>query len=341
MRLGVVWEPCSNAIYRAIDPLKAVARLGHKVVWPPNDGRAELTRLTGCDVVHVYRRAAPDTQRVLIELTRRGTAITYDNDDDFTVVPQESPDYGKVGGRAGQQVHELTVKVGRMASVFTTTNEQLAEKYRGDGIGPIEIIGNYLTPDLHRPRLQHDGVVIGWVAGHDHMADVARIAIVDALQEVAATHPNVYVRTIGVDLALPIRYRFDSWVPWTDLPYHVGGFDIGIAPLADIPANWARSDIKLKEYAASGVAWLASPIGPYATLGEAHGGRLVPDEGWAQALHALVRRRRDRRRLSRNGLAWAEQQTVDVVAERWEQVFREAAANGPPRARPLSQAGRR
>ena len=39
--------------------------------------------------------------------------------------------------------------------------------------------------------------------------------------------------------------------------------------------NRARSNIKLKEYAAAGACWLASPIGPYVGLGEKQGGRLV------------------------------------------------------------------
>jgi hypothetical protein len=96
VRLGVVKEPSSNGFYRAVYPMQAMERRGHQVVWPPPDGRAELKRLTGCDVVHVYRRAAPDTQRVLTKLAHRGVAITYDNDDDFTAVPEESPDYEKV-----------------------------------------------------------------------------------------------------------------------------------------------------------------------------------------------------------------------------------------------------
>jgi len=115
-------------------------------------------------------------------------------------------------------------------------------------------------------------------------------------------------------------------VEFTDLPDRIGGFDIGIAPLADIAWNHARSDIKLKEYAASGVPWLASPVGPYLGLGEGEGGRLVPDDGWFEALDRLVSRPRERRKLSKKASAWAKRQTVDAAAERWERVFSEAAA---------------
>ena len=76
---------------------------------------------------------------------------------------------------------------------------------------------------------------------------------------------------------------------------YVGGFDVGIAPIADNPFNRAKSNVKVKEYAVMGVPWLASPIGPYAGLGEKQGGRLVPDDRWYEELERLVDDERARR----------------------------------------------
>jgi glycosyltransferase involved in cell wall biosynthesis len=326
MRLGVVWEPNSAAHYRAIEPMKAMERRGHDVVWPPDaDGRADVRRLIGCDLVHVYRRAAPDTQRALDQLTRGRTATTYDNDDDFTAVPEESPDYPKVGGARGRRIHGMTVKVAKLARSFTTTNELLAETYRRDGVERVEVIPNMLASGVARPSRRHDGIVVGWVGGLDHAADTARIGIADALRRLVAERDGVRVECIGIDLRLPDRYRHDAFVPFRELPDRIGGFDIGIAPLADLPGNRVRSDIKVKEYSASGVPWLASPVGPYAKLGEAEGGRLVPDDGWFQALDGLVTHARDRRRLGRKAKRWAKSQTIEAVADRWERVFVGAA----------------
>jgi len=277
-------------------------------------------------VVHVFRRSDEETRRTLTELAQAGTSMTYDNDDDLTAVPKESRDYKKYGALRGQRLHMWSVKAARSARCFTTTSEVLAEKYRRLGVERVEVIGNYLAPDVPRPRERHDGVVIGWIAGLEHRADAVRIEIGAALERLVAEHEDVRVECIGVDLRLPERYRHDALVPFAELPARIGGFDIGIAPLADIPCNWARSDIKLKEYAASGVPWLASPVGPYAGLGEEQGGRLVADEGWFEALDRLVSRRRERKRLARNAERWARGQTIDAVADRWEQVFAQAAA---------------
>jgi glycosyltransferase involved in cell wall biosynthesis len=327
MRLGVVWETeCAAAYYRAIDPMKAMQARGHEVSWPADSsGKAEFARLAGCDVVHVYRRAAADTQRVLTELLRSGSAITYDNDDDFTAVPKQSPHYKQTGGLKGQRIFAETVKVARMARRVTTPSEVLAEKYRRAGVEHVDVIANVLAPSLARSRHPHDGIVIGWVAGLEHVVDAQQLNVADALGRVIQKHDNVFVECIGVNLGLPERYRHDRSVPFSELPSRIGGFDIGIAPLADIQWNRSRSDIKVKEYAGCRVPWLASPVGPYASLGPAEGGRLVPDNGWFDALDRLVENKRKRRQLGRRAKAWAERQTLHETVDQWEQVFAEAA----------------
>ena len=46
-------------------------------------------------------------------------------------------------------------------------------------------------------------------------------------------------------------------VPFVGLPAHMEVFDIGLAVIADIRFNRTRSNVKLKEYAALGIPWLA------------------------------------------------------------------------------------
>lgn len=122
---------------------------------------------------------------------------------------------------------------------------------------------------------------------------------------VGMTPRCVSVHCIGVDLALPERYRHEAQVDFLALPDRIRGFDIGIAPLADTPYNRGRADIKLEEWAACGVPWLASPVGPYLELGEAQGGRLVPDALWVDALERMASSRRERRSLGRAARRWA------------------------------------
>jgi glycosyltransferase involved in cell wall biosynthesis len=322
MRLGVVCLWNANAYYRAIDPLKAMERRGHEILWPADwEANPSVRRLADCDVVHVYRRADDEIRPLVSELVRIGTPITYDNDDDLTAIPKQSPDFKNMGGFRGQRYFAATVQMAKLASCFTTTTEVLAEKYRRAGVNRVEVIGNYLAPNANRRRNRHHGIVIGWVAAGEHRADAAQLKIAEALQRVLSEHDDVRVECIGVDLGLAGRYEHTQSVEFLDLPRRIGGFDIGIAPLANTPMNRSRSDIKLKEYAASGVPWLASPVGPYVGLGENQGGRLVDDASWFQALDRLVSSRRERKRLARSASRWAKQQTIDAVADQWETTF--------------------
>ena len=130
--------------------------------------------------------------------------------------------------------------------------------------------------------------------------------------------------------ALPHVNRLDFF----DLPPQLATYDIGLAPIADIPFNRARSNIKVKEYAALGRPWLASPVGPYATLGEREGGRLVPDDGWAAALGRLVDKPRERRKLAKRARKWGRAQAIENV-EQWERaLWPRSCARAARRVRP-------
>jgi glycosyltransferase involved in cell wall biosynthesis len=323
MRIGALWYPTPNSAYRAIDPLRAMERRGHEIVWPdPSTGHSPLAALVGCDLVHVYRFWENDIVNAASELRRRGTAITWDNDDDYTVVNPKMSTYAEIGGLKGERIFLRMLKIARLAEAVTTTTPSLAERYRRAGIEGVTVIPNHLSISLPRPTERHDGVVIGWIAGAEHELDARELGIHAALRRVLEDHPEVRVESVGVELDLPAqRYRHHRMVPFAELPRVTARFDIGIAPLADIPFNRARSDIKLKEYAASGVPWLASPVGPYLGLGEDEGGGLVADGAWEHELRRLVADRRARRRLAKRATRWAKGQTIESAADAWAAVF--------------------
>jgi glycosyltransferase involved in cell wall biosynthesis len=347
----VAWHYNANANYRALQPGKAMARRGHEVIWPSmSDGAPELERLTGCDVVHVYRRFDPVTRAVLAKLAERGTKIVYDNDDDFTALPKGAPAYKTYGGLKGKRAFAEMVALARMAKAFTTTSPVLAATFRRAGVERAEVIPNAVVTDFELPLMTPEGLIVGWqpeapgppverrpgftvgwVAGLEHKVDALQLGITAALRRLVAEHPEVRVETIGVRLPMIEGYTHLREVPFHLLGDRMATWDVGIAPLVDIPFNAARSDIKLKEYAAAGLPWLASPVGPYQGLGEAEGGRLVDHDGWFEALRALVVDAGERDRLAGNARAWAADNMFDSVAGTWERLFLEV---GGPRARP-------
>jgi glycosyltransferase involved in cell wall biosynthesis len=328
MRIGAAFEPTAAAYYRGTYPLEAMQRRGHEVVWPENDtGEPKLDELAGCDVVYVFRRSEDALRRALVRLVDRGVGLVWDTDDDLSAVPKNSPNYKQNGGLKGQRRFADTVRMARLAHVMTTTNAVIAERYAGLGVENTIIIENMLQRRSWRRGKRHDGVVVGWVGAMEHTEDVVQLGLREVFDALLASHPKVRIETIGIDLKLRDRTRYvrHSSVHFNELPEHMGKWDIGIAPLCDIPFNAARSNIKVKEYAASGVAWLASARGPYVGLGRDEGGVLVEDGGWGRVLGELVEDKRARKKLGRAGKAWALSQTIDASADLWEQAFVMAA----------------
>ncbi|ADB53759.1 glycosyltransferase family protein [Conexibacter woesei] len=339
MRIGAIFEWKVNAHYRVLGPLAELERRGHEVVYATDglneqEARSHPERLRGCDVIYGYRALELADQRAVAEAVKAGAAFVWDTDDDLSSLPKESPFYRRTGGLNAQRLFAATLRIARAADVVTTSTEPLAERYRSEGVERTEVLGNYLQRGAARARRRkHDGIVIGWTAGLEHAAELPRIPIVKTLERLLDAHDTLRVATLGLALDLPRdRCSHQYTVPFERLQEHTGAWDVGIAPLADIPFNRTRSNVKLKEYASSGTPWLASPIGPYAGMGEAQGGRLVDDDGWFDALDDLIGHRFARRRLGRKARAWAKTQTIDGAVGRWEAVLEEAIERR--RARP-------
>jgi glycosyltransferase involved in cell wall biosynthesis len=327
MRIGAAFEPTAAAYYRGVYPLGEMMRRGHEIVWPENDtGDARLGELDNCDVVYVFRRSEEALRRPLAKLAARGVGIVWDTDDDLSAIPRRSPNFKTIGGLRGQRRFAETLRMARLAHVMLASTDTIRTKYENSGVGDVEVFENYLPRKLKRRRARHDGLVIGWIAGIEHTEDAIALGLKEILQGILAQHPDVRVESVGVDLKLPERYVRHATLHFDSLPDHMARYDIGLAPIVEHPFNAARSNIKVKEYAASEVPWLASPRGPYTGLGERQGGLLVDDDAWASALDALIRDKRTRKKLAKAGKAWAKGQTIDRQADRFEAILRTAAA---------------
>src|SRR5262249_39768543 len=152
------------------------------------------------------------------------------------------------------------------------------------------VVENYVESGFLRERRANgDGVVIGWVAAAEHRGDLRELRLRRTLEQLVEAQPHVSVVGVGVDLGIRNdRYTHVPGGPFAELPDTIAPFDLALAPIADVSFNRVRSNVKVKEYAAAGVPWLGSPIGPYKDLGAEQGGRLVPDYGWTETLTELV-----------------------------------------------------
>ncbi|MFL5816711.1 MAG: glycosyltransferase [Conexibacter sp.] len=322
-----------SSYYRAYEPLDALALRGHDGIV--NGANGTLTpEMRDCDVALISRWQGKGALKLVEQLRRAGMGVVWGHDD----AVDHDPNLNQRALEVQRRRAEIATLV-RAADVVVTTSERIAWHYREMGAASVHVIENYLGPhyaDLQREP--HDGIVLGWAAWIDHQADWKALGLHAIVSRLLEAHPRLRVESVGmIDLQLPReRYRRTRVVPFEQLGSQLTRFDIGIAPIVDNPFNASRSNIKVKEYAAAGVPWLSSPIGPYASLGPKQGGRHVADDRWYDELDRLIRDERDRRKLAKQGRKWAATQMIADNVDPWERALAEAVERSRSRARALA-----
>lgn len=332
-------EGTANAHYRVLVPLRELQRRGHQVVFRAPDPGFDPATAPPIDVLFMHQWVSEDMSPIQ-RLQDHGIAVVWDTDDDVLHAPRSRELRDVVGGRrAVRRFHELSLETARRVDLVTTTNEHLADIFRNAGARNVAVIGNYLDRIEPRlPRRKHVGVLIGIVGGVEHMPDIKALRIPKVLRDLQRRHADLHVAAIGVDLGLKERYVHIPKVPFDQLLARIREFDIGLAPLADTPFSRSRSDIKLKEYAAMGVPWVASPVGPYAGVDAATaGGALVDVRGWTGAIDALIRDADARQSAAAAGRAWAAEQTIETAGRGVERTLGFGASRVPIRTEIVEQ----
>lgn len=330
MRIAYLADPSSaNSLYRAHIPMSAVERDGRHVVRAllSPGGQALRVPMQEVDLLYVHRYCDRRAQQLIQEAKQAGAAVMWDNDDDMGAMPKSLPAYKHFGGMAWERRLAQMRRIFQEADLVTAPSRVLAARFEKWGASATEVTENYLVDmPITAPGRQRNGrgagLTVGWVAGLEHAIDTHRLPIVEVLQRLLDERPDLHVVLIGLGLELRSdRYEHLPLVPLPKLSQHLATFDLAIAPLADVDFNSARSNIKLKEYAAAGTPWLASPIGPYVGMGERQGGRLVADDGWHEAITRLLDKPRERQKLAKRGARWAAGQTISKNVGVWEGRF--------------------
>jgi len=322
----VYWPEIPPAHYRAIMPMAALQRRGHDVSMFPQREGEELSfdAIARHDVVHVHRLLINEDDAWVQRLHDAGVPVCFDNDDDVMATTgeewEELPDVTLRNVAPAMMEGERAQALLPQMDLVTTPSRALAERFRERGAKDVRVIENFIPPEFLRIRAQgRPGFTVGWHASNEHHWDRMKLGVERIAEQLLEAHPHVHVVTIGVDLGIDSnRYEYIDEVQLRELTNHIADFDIGIAPLADTAFNRARSAIKVREYAAAGVPWLASARGPYAGFGREQGGRLVEDGDWFDALDELIRSPMQRMRLRRRAKSWTKRELIDEQVVQWE-----------------------
>jgi glycosyltransferase involved in cell wall biosynthesis len=329
VRITGLFDPdTANGYYRAALPLSALRARGHAVTMHHGgsvlDSSYELPR---SDAVFIHRGCYPEHLALVRDCAERSIGVVWDNDDDLSALPKSTRAQNRHSKRASREFFKRSVTIAQAASVMTTSSEEIARIYRELGASPVQVIENQVAAPSVAARPRGRALVIGYTGAMEHADDLKKLKFAATIERLVSEQQHVTFVSVGIDLGIRSpRYRCHGFVPFRELAAIVGGFDIGVAPLLDSPFNRSRSDIKVKEYAAAGATWLASPVGPYRALGAAEGGQLIADRDWHAALTQLVEDDAVRARLTRQARAWARRQTIRTTAARWEAILKSAVS---------------
>jgi glycosyltransferase involved in cell wall biosynthesis len=318
----------ANARYRVFGPAEALRARGHRVFASVFAEMKDPNSLLDYDVVLGWRMHDVFFTRVARLLADAKVGFIWDNDDNFLALEQRGRSNTRFfNSLRGRRLLADMNALMRVANIVTTPSAGLAAHYRERIETDVRVVENYVGPISPRSTpSKPNQVVVGWVAHMEHQTDIERLGLRASMERLLERHPHVQVVTVGCGLGLDSeRYHHIRSVPFEDLRGYVSAFDVGLAPIADSAFNRSRSNVKVKEYAAMGVPWLASPIGPYEGLGQDQGGRLVADDRWYEEVERLVVDGRVRRKLAKRAGKWAANQTIEANAHVWENAFREAA----------------
>lgn len=330
MRVHVYPADLSGCGYHRLRwPAQALQADGFDVHVPASDLRCAwvddpLPRVVdvpdpGCDAAVFQRPMRPELLDAMAALQRRGVAVIVEIDDHFDALHPSNPAWGQP-----RQVAVLR-RACRSADLVTVTTPALAEHYGRHGrvaVLPNCVPAAYLQ--VHSPR----SLTLGYVGSpttHPGDLEVTGPAVGQTLLEV----PAATFLAVGGSQTCRILGVAGSHAPWREItdgyPEMVARLDVGIAPLRDSVFNRAKSWLKPLEYAALGVACVASPTPEYVRA--AQEGMCVlasrPRE-WRRELRRLLADPDERARQVDRGREAAARWTYEGHADRWWIAWRAA-----------------
>ena len=308
------WTPCAHI--RLLRPLDHPVSGNGLAITVSRAGEASRYH---ADVIVTQRHAVPSlaaAEALVAHAERTGAALVYDLDDDLLNVPPDHPEARELVSLSAVVAYMI-----RHASVVRTSTRALAGRI-AKLAHRVQVAENALDERIWLPgprgRTESYGPVrILCMGTATHDADFALIlpALVeihrrfgdqvqfDLIGFVSAGEVPAWIRRLTPSVNASRSYPgFVHWI--TGAGRVTPPWDIGLAPLADTSFNACKSPIKALDYAALGLATIASDLAAYrGSPADGPGGLLVPntETAWYEALSRLIRDGAWRRELADGG----------------------------------------
>ncbi len=233
-----------------------------------------------------------------------------------------------------------SMEAARTAFAIQVSTPQLAREYFP--YNPfVYVIPNYLDKELWDNSLvkkNDDKIRIGWMGGNAHADDLKMISGV--LHKLVKEYPNkIIIETMGMtkhELTGVFPFKdFNTVCPHCgyegELHHYPGeaqreyplvvssmGWDIALAPVINNSFGNCKSDLKLKEYAAVGIATIASDVVPYREAVDSGSSALLATtfQDWYMGIKSLIDNPQKRDEMVRKNKGWVDGYWIQENAQK-------------------------
>lgn len=314
--------------YRVTHPMEALDalpnyRVRYSEKWEP--------QIKGDNLFWFQRNGTKEAMQVQYQLVKSGRNVIYDMDDDILHILETNPVYNLYFHQPHIPWHQLMGI--RYATLCTVTCEGLKRLY--SPINPrIRVLPNCIKVEEWEnvePILKEtDAVRIFWGGSPTHRGDLGLVS--DALVEVKRKYGDaVEIIIMGEVVDIGTEVTFIPFGPYDFFQRVMLSCHIGIAPMKDVLFNHGKSDLRLKELGASGLAIVASAVGEY---NQPKMGALLCEntEDWISALSKLLQDSDTRNQRAKQAKEWAWSWDIKNHIHLWTSVIEELVGDSTRRS---------
>ncbi len=285
----------ASAFYRCALPMYAL-NMGGRAVAHASSARFGREALE-YDVVVVQIDNSPSALEFVLALQAQGKKVVYEIDDAFDCLEPWHPQYASYGQPARQEAIRAMMA---QADAVQVSTSWLADRYAPHA-KRIHVVPNMveLATWPRADRLRKDGLFkVLWAGSPSHSGDLD--LIIPVMERFLKNHADARLVLFGQEIKddrLPAgQVENISWCEFEDYPSRLAEInaDVAIAPLADVPFNYGKSNLRVLQYWATGYPVIASNVGPYAEACKDSDSGILCDtaDEWVSSLETLYADRR-------------------------------------------------
>lgn len=261
--------PNAQGAFRVTAPLNALrqAGLASECIWPISESSRELT-------ASELMRLSPDTLIVQHYLHDKHLAAleawhslpnrpltVYAIDDLLTNMAESNHCHRNIPVNSRSRLQYALSRCDRMVA----STDFLAEAYR-HFIPDIRVVPNRLSQEVWLPLESRKRTAnkprIGWAGSATHQGDL--VLLKEIIEQTRDEADWIFFGMCPNDIR-PLLFEYHPFTPFQDYPAHLAALnlDIAVAPLAEIPFNQGKSNLRLLEYGVLGIPVVCTDIDPY------------------------------------------------------------------------------